>query len=106
MILKNVLLKKDYLNNNCKLINSEEFTGLVVEEAKKAITEKLVKMGCGKRKNNYHIREWIFARQRFWGEPIPIVHLENGKDVVLKDSELPLTLPMMDDYKGKMARHH
>lgn len=50
MILKNVLLKKDYLNNNCKLINSEEFTGLVVEEAKKAITEKLVKMGCGKEK--------------------------------------------------------
>lgn len=47
-----------------------------------------------------------FARQRFWGEPIPIVHLENGKDVVLKDSELPLTLPMMDDYKGKMVRHH
>ena len=96
--------KKDYLNNNCKLINSEEFTGLVVEEAKKAITEKLVKMGCGKRKNNYHIREWIFARQRFWGEPIPIVHLENGKDVVLKDSELPLTLPMMDDYKGKNGK--
>lgn len=98
------LEKKDYLNNNCKLINSEEFTGLVVEEAKKAITEKLVKMGCGKRKNNYHIREWIFARQRFWGEPIPIVHLENGKDVVLKDSELPLTLPMMDDYKGKNGK--
>ena len=55
-------------------------------------------------KNNYHIREWIFARQRFWGEPIPIVHLENGKDVVLKDSELPLTLPMMDDYKGKNGK--
>ena len=93
--------KQDYLNNNCKLINSEEFTGLVVEEAKKAITEKLVKMGCGKKTNNYHIREWIFARQRFWGEPIPIVHLENGEDLVLKDEELPLILPMMDDYKGK-----
>ena len=96
--------KQDYLNNNCKLINSEEFTGLVVEEAKKAITEKLIKMGCGKRTNNYHIREWIFARQRFWGEPIPIVHLENGKDVVLKDDELPLILPMMDDYKGKNGK--
>ena len=93
--------KQDYLNNNCKLINSGEFTGLVVEDAKKAITDKLVKMGCGKRTNNYHIREWIFARQRFWGEPIPIVHLENGKDVALKDEELPLILPMMDDYKGK-----
>ena len=93
--------KKDYLNNNCKLINSEEFTGLAVEEAKKAITEKLIKMGCGKRTNNFHIREWIFARQRFWGEPIPIVHLENGKDVALNDDELPLVLPMMEDYKGK-----
>ncbi|MBR2240301.1 MAG: leucine--tRNA ligase [Clostridia bacterium] len=96
--------KQDYLNNNCKLINSEEFTGLVVEEAKKAITEKLIKMGCGKRTNNYHIREWIFARQRFWGEPIPIVHLEDGRDVVLKDDELPLILPMMDDYKGKNGK--
>ena len=93
--------KQDYLNKKCKLINSGEFTGLVVEDAKKAITEKLIKMGCGKVTNNYHIREWIFARQRFWGEPIPIVHLENGEDVALKDEELPLVLPMMDDYKGR-----
>lgn len=93
--------KQDYLNKNSKLINSGEFTGLTVEEAKKAITDKLVKMGCGKRTNNYHIREWIFARQRFWGEPIPIVHLEDGRDVALEDDELPLILPEMDDYKGK-----
>ncbi|MCI9063023.1 MAG: leucine--tRNA ligase [Clostridia bacterium] len=96
--------KQDYLNKNCKLINSEEFTGLIVEEAKKAITDKLVEMGCGKRTTNYHIREWIFARQRFWGEPIPIVHLENGKDVVANDDELPIILPMMDDYKGKNGK--
>ena len=96
--------KQDYLNQECKLINSEEFTGLIVEDAKKAITDKLVKMGCGKITNNYHIREWIFARQRFWGEPIPIVHLENGKDVALSDDELPLILPMMDDYKGKNGK--
>ena len=93
--------KKDYLNKGCKLINSEEFTGLVVEDAKNAITDKLVKMGCGKKTNNYHIREWIFARQRFWGEPIPIVHLEDGRDVALKDEELPLILPTMEEYKGK-----
>ena len=96
--------KQDYLNKGCKLINSEEFTGLTVEEAKKAITDKLVKMGCGKKKNNYHIREWIFARQRYWGEPIPIVHLENGKDIVLEDDDLPLVLPEMDDYKGKNGK--
>ena len=96
--------KKDYLNKSCKLINSEEFTGLVVEDAKRLITDKLVEMGCGKRTNNYHIREWIFARQRFWGEPIPIVHLENGDDIALKDEELPIILPMMDDYKGREGK--
>ena len=96
--------KQDYLNKGYKLINSEEFTGLTVEEAKKAITDKLIKMGCGKKTNNYHIREWIFARQRYWGEPIPIVHLENGKDVALADDELPLVLPEMDDYKGKNGK--
>lgn len=93
--------KQDYLDKGCKLINSEEFTGLTVEEAKEAITNKLIKMGCGKKKNNYHIREWIFARQRFWGEPIPIVHLEDGRDIVLSDEDLPLILPEMEDYKGK-----
>ena len=93
--------KQDYLGKGCKLINSEEFTGLTVEDAKIAITDKLIKMGCGKKKNNYHIREWIFARQRFWGEPIPIIHLEDGRDIVLEDKDLPLILPEMDDYKGK-----
>ena len=70
--------KQDYLGKGCKLLNSEEFTGLTVEEAKEAITEKLVKMGKGRKKNNYKLREWIFARQRYWGEPIPIVHFEDG----------------------------
>ena len=96
--------KQDYLNKGFKLINSEEFTGLTVEEAKNAITDKLVKMGCGKKKTNYHLREWIFARQRFWGEPIPIVHLEDGRDIILEDKELPLILPEMEDYKGKNGK--
>ena len=93
--------KQDYLGKGCKLINSEEFTGLTVEEAKEAITNKLIQMGCGKKKNNYHIREWIFARQRFWGEPIPIIHLEDGRDILLEDKDLPLVLPEMEDYKGR-----
>ena len=63
--------KKDYLKKGCKLINSEEFTGLIVEEAKDAITEKLEKMGVARKRVNYRLREWIFARQRYWGEPIP-----------------------------------
>ena len=92
--------KQDYLGKGCKLINSEEFTGLTVEEAKKAITKKLIDMGYGEEKTNYRLREWIFARQRYWGEPVPVVHLENGDIVSLSDDELPLILPVMDDYKA------
>ena len=96
--------KQDYLGKGCKLINSEEFTGLTVEEAKKAITDKLVDMGVAKRKVNYRLREWIFARQRYWGEPIPVIHLEDGKDIVLEDEDLPLILPELEDYKGKNGK--
>ena len=92
--------KQDYLGKGCKLINSEEFTGLTVEEAKVAITKKLVAMGIAKEKVNYRFREWIFARQRYWGEPVPIVHLDDGTDYVLPDDELPLILPELEDYKG------
>ena len=93
--------KGEYLGKGYRLINSQEFTGLTVEEAKEAITAKLEKMGVGKRTVNYHFREWIFARQRYWGEPVPVVHTEDGKIHVLDDDELPLVLPELDDYKGK-----
>ena len=93
--------KQDYLGKGCKLINSEEFTGLTVEEAKVAITKKLVDLKVGKEKTNYRLREWIFARQRYWGEPVPIIHLEDGTDIALKDEELPLVLPILDDYQGR-----
>ncbi len=92
--------KGDYLGKGYRLINSEEFTGLTVEEAKEAITTKLEKMGVAKRTVNYHFREWIFARQRYWGEPVPVVHTEDGQIHVLDDDELPLVLPELDDYKG------
>ena len=93
--------KQDYLGKGCKLINSEEFTGLTVEEAKEAITQKLEKMGVARRKNNYHFREWIFARQRYWGEPVPCVYTDDGKTYFLPDEELPLILPELEDYKGR-----
>lgn len=93
--------KYDYLEKGCRLINSDEFTGLTVEEAKTAITDKLVNMGVARRKANYHFREWIFARQRYWGEPVPIVHLEDGTIHALDDDELPLVLPELEDYKGR-----
>ena len=93
--------KGGYLGKGCKLINSEEFTGLTVEEAKEAITQKLEKMGVAKRKVNYHFREWIFARQRYWGEPVPVYYTEDGEIHVLDDEELPLVLPELEEYKGK-----
>ncbi len=96
---KSAFEKHDYLGKGCKLINSEEFTGLTVEQAKTAITDKLVKMGCARERVNYRIREWIFARQRYWGEPIPILHFDNGDTKALTDDELPLTLPVLEDYK-------
>ncbi|MCR5324153.1 MAG: leucine--tRNA ligase [Lachnospiraceae bacterium] len=96
--------KGDYLGKGCVLINSEEFNGLTVEEAKEAITQKLEKMGVAKRTVNYHFREWIFARQRYWGEPVPVVHTEDGQIHVLDDDELPLILPELEDYKGRNGK--
>ena len=92
--------KGEYLGRGYKLINSEEFTGLTVEEAKEAITCKLEEMGVAKRTVNYHFREWIFARPRYWGDPVPVVHGEDGEIHVLDDSELPLILPELENYKG------
>ena len=99
-VSKGAFEKQDYLGKGCKLINSEEFTGMTVEEAKEAITNKLINMGVARKKVNYKFREWIFARQRYWGEPVPIVHMEDGTDYVLPDDELPLVLPELEDYKG------
>jgi len=92
--------KYDYLGKGCKLIGSAEFTGLTVEEAKEAITCKLEKMGVAKRTVNYHFREWIFARQRYWGEPVPVFYDEEGNIHCLADEDLPLVLPELEDYRG------
>ena len=96
--------KGEYLGRGYRLVNSEEFTGLTVEEAKEAITQKLEGMGVAKRTVNYHFREWIFARQRYWGEPVPVVHCEDGKIHVIDDSELPLVLPELENYKGQNGK--
>ena len=81
-------------------INSSFLNGLNKEEAINKMLNILEEKGIGKKKINYKFREWIFARQRYWGEPVPIVHLDNGEIHVLDDDELPLTLPLLDDYKG------
>lgn len=98
-VSKRAFEKQDYLGKGCKLINSEEFTGMTVEQAKVAIVKKLQKIGKGRPAVNYKIHEWIFARQRYWGEPIPIVHFDGGSMSAIDDKDLPLILPVLDDYK-------
>ena len=80
-------------------INSSFLDGINKEEAIDKIIKYLEENNIGKKEVNYRLRDWIFARQRYWGEPIPIIHLENNKDVVLSDEELPLILPVLNDYK-------
>ena len=91
--------KQDYLGKGCKLINSEEFNGLTVEEAKIAITKKLVNEGIAKEVSNYKMRDWIFSRQRFWGEPIPMIYCEKCGWQPMKEEDLPLLLPDVAEYE-------
>ena len=81
------------------MTNSSFLTGMSVEEAKMAITEWLTKEGKGHEKVNFKLRDWVFSRQRYWGEPIPIVKCEKCGYVPLDESELPLTLPNVESYE-------
>lgn len=80
------------------LVNSDILNGLSVADAKKKITEFLTEKGIGHAKTNYKLRDWVFSRQRYWGEPIPIVHCEKCGYVALPESELPLELPEVESY--------
>ncbi|WP_454969959.1 leucine--tRNA ligase [Eubacterium sp.] len=81
------------------MTNSDFLTGMSVEDAKIAITEWLTKEGKGHQKVNFKLRDWVFSRQRYWGEPIPIVKCEKCGYVPLDESQLPLTLPNVESYE-------
>lgn len=81
-----------------KMINSDFLNGLTVEEAKEVIKDWLEKSGVGKRKVNYKLRDWVFSRQRYWGEPIPVVYCEKCGWVPVDESELPVKLPDIENY--------
>jgi len=98
-VSEKALEKQDYLGKGIKLINSEEFSGLTVEEAKVAITDKLIKMGVARKKLNFKMRDWIFSRQRYWGEPIPMVYCEKCGWVPVDEKDLPITLPKVESYE-------
>lgn len=90
--------KYDYIKNNNIMMNSEEFDGVPVKEAKEKIIDKVIKLGFGKKQVNYKMQDWSFNRQRYWGEPFPVVFCDKCGTVPLNDSDLPLTLPKTNDY--------
>lgn len=82
-----------------KHMNSSFADGMNIADAKAAITAKLLELGAGKEVVNYKLRDWIFSRQRYWGEPIPVVKLDDGTEFPLPEDQLPLVLPEMDRYQ-------
>ncbi len=94
-------ITKEAFTGDGKHIDSDFLNGLDKKQAIDKMALWLKEHNCGKKTVTYKLREWIFARQRYWGEPLPVVHLENGKTHLLEDGDLPLVLPEMDDYKSK-----
>lgn len=90
--------KAEYLAKNSKMLNSDIFTGMNVKDAKVKMADMVVEKGYGKKVVNYSIKDWPFNRQRYWGEPIPVVFCPNCGVVGLDESDLPLTLPKTNDY--------
>ena len=93
------------------MVNSGFLNGMSVDEAKKAITDWLMEKGIGEAKTNFKLRDWVFSRQRYWGEPIPMVWCDHCGWQPIDESELPLRLPEITDFEpsgdgeSPLARH-
>ena len=98
-ISEHAIEKQDYMGHGYKMMNSEEFDGMVVDEAREKISDMLEEKGIGRRVNNYKMRDWIFSRQRFWGEPIPMINCPDCGWVPVPEEELPLVLPDVAEYE-------
>ena len=85
-------------------INSEFLNGLNKEDAINKMIEYLEENHLGEKKVNYRLREWIFARQRYWGEPVPVIHMEDGTIKLVPDEDLPVVLPKLKDYKSRNGK--
>ena len=81
------------------MVSSGFITGLTVDEARPAMIKWLEERGVGKAKTQYKLRDWLFSRQRYWGEPFPVIHWEDGTQSLVDENDLPLTLPELADYK-------
>ena len=92
-------VSKEAFEGDAKHINSGFANGLNIADAKKAIIAKLEELGAGKSKVNYKLRDWIFSRQRYWGEPIPVVTFSDGTMYCYEKKDLPLTLPELAKYE-------
>ena len=98
-ISEHAIEKTEYMGHDYKMINSEEFNGMVVDVAREKISDMIEEKGFGRRVNNYKMRDWIFSRQRFWGEPIPMVNCPECGWVPLNEEDLPLLLPDVAEYE-------
>ena len=81
------------------MVSSGFLTGLSVDDARKAMIAWLTEKGVGQAKTQYKLRDWLFSRQRYWGEPFPVIHWEDGTQSLVDEGDLPLTLPELADYK-------
>ena len=98
-ISEHAIEKTEYMGHGYKMINSSEFDGMTVDQARVEISNMIEEKGLGKRVANYKMRDWIFSRQRFWGEPIPMVNCPKCGWVPLNEEDLPLLLPDVAEYE-------